>query len=117
MRKVSVLKSISGVMILFALISCNRTSIEGVWVEPIPGMGNMVQGISLEKGGVALSVNMESLQYETWEKCGDFLILSGKSIGNHQTLSFSDTLIIEDLTPNKLTLKRDNLTLNYQRQK
>lgn len=96
--------------------ACTETSIEGKWVEPVPGMENQVQGINLEKGDKASSINMATLQYETWEKKGDKLILSGKSIGNSQTISFSDTLTIESLTNDKLNLKKGDLTINYQKQ-
>lgn len=75
-----------------------------------------MQGINLEKGGKASSVNMATLQYEKWEKQGDKLILSGKSIGNHETVSFTDTLTIEKLTESGLTLKKGSLTINYQKQ-
>ena len=75
-----------------------------------------MQGVNLEKGGKASSINMATLQYEKWEKKGNMLILSGKSIGNHETVSFTDTLTIEELTENKLTLKKGSLTINYQKQ-
>ena len=79
------------------LPACNGASIEGAWVEPVPGMENMQQGFVLEPDGTASSINMATLQYESWKKEGDVLILAGKSIGNHQTIAFSDTLVIKDL--------------------
>ena len=79
-------------------------------------METQMQGVNLEKGGKASSINMATLQYEKWEKKGNMLILSGKSIGNHETISFTDTLTIEELTENKLTLKKGSLTINYQKQ-
>lgn len=82
----------------------------------VPGMETQMQGVNLEKGGKASSINMATLQYEKWEKKGNMLILSGKSIGNHETISFTDTLTIEELTENKLTLKKGSLTINYQKQ-
>lgn len=98
------------------LTACGGNSIEGKWVEPIPGMESQVQGINLEEGGKASSINMATLQYENWSKNGDMLILSGKSIGNHETISFSDTLIIEKLTKDELTLKKGSLTIHYKKQ-
>lgn len=80
------------------LPACNGASIEGAWVEPVPGMENMQQGFVLEPDGTASSINMATLQYESWKKEGDVLILAGKSIGNHQTIAFSDTLVIKDLS-------------------
>ncbi len=81
----------------------------------MPGMENQMQGVNLEKGGKASSINMATLQYESWEKQGDKLILSGKSIGNHETGSFTDTLVIEKLTENELTLKKGSLSINYRK--
>ena len=37
-------------------------------------------------------------RYEAWKKVGNRLLLSGTSIGNHQNISFTDTLTIEKLT-------------------
>ena len=96
--------------------ACSNVQIEGSWIEPVPGMPEMVQGITLENGGKATSINMATLQYESWEKNGDKLVLSGKSIGNHQTISFSDTLQIEELTTENLVLKKGDLVIKYQRQ-
>lgn len=103
-------------MTVIAFTACDGNGIEGKWVEPVPGMENQMQGINLEKGGKASSINMATLQYENWEKDDNRLILSGKSIGNHETSSFSDTLIIEKLTKKELTLKKGSLTINYNRE-
>ncbi len=102
-------------MVAVVCTACSGNSIEGGWVEPVPGMENQMQGVNLEKGGKASSINMATLQYESWEKQGDKLILSGKSIGNHETGSFTDTLVIEKLTENELTLKKGSLSINYRK--
>lgn len=107
------LKNASGVMAAVLLMACSGAGIEGSWVEPVPGMEHMLQGIKIESGGKASSINMATLQYETWENKGDKLILTGKSIGNHQTLSFTDTLIIEKLTRDSLVLSKGNYVLRY----
>ena len=112
----AIFKSVCGLTIAIAFAACGGKGIEGEWVEPIPGMETQMQGVNLEKGGKASSINMATLQYEKWEKKGNMLILSGKSIGNHETISFTDTLTIEELTENKLTLKKGSLTINYQQQ-
>lgn len=112
----AILKTLCGVMAAVTLTACEKNnSIEGTWVEPVPGMEEMVQGFSLEKGGKASSVNMATLQYETWSQSGDKLILTGKSIGNHTTIEFADTLVIEQMTDSTLTLVRDRMTVNYRR--
>ena len=102
-------------MVAVVCTACSGNSIEGGWVEPVHGMENQMQGVNLEKGGKASSINMATLQYESWEKQGDKLILSGKSIGNHETGSFTDTLVIEKLTENELTLKKGSLSINYRK--
>ena len=112
----AIFKSVCGLMTVVAFTACGGNNIEGKWVEPVPGMENQMQGINLEKGGKASSINMATLQYEKWEKKGEMLILFGKSIGNTETISFSDTLSIENLTNDELILKKGSLTINYQRQ-
>ena len=98
------------------LVSCgDLPQMEGTWVEPVPGMENSVQGFKLEEGGKASSVNMATLQYESWKQEGDKLVLSGKSIGNGVTIPFSDTLEIAGLTQDSLFLKRGTLVLRYVR--
>lgn len=106
--------ALAGAAVVFA--ACAKEKIEGTWVQPVPGMENMTQGFVLTGDGKASSVSMATLQYETWQRDGDRLILTGKSIGNGQTIAFSDTLDIVELTADKLTLKRGDLTLEYQRQ-
>lgn len=101
----------------WALLACGESgSLAGKWVQPVPGMPQMEQGFVLEEGGKASSVNMATLAYEKWEKQGDRLILSGKSIGNHQTIVFSDTFDIEKLTPDRLVLQKGLLKLEYARE-
>lgn len=112
----AIFKSVCGLMTVAVFTACSGNNIEGKWVEPVPNMENQMQGINLEKGGKASSINMATLQYEKWEKKGDKLILSGKSIGNHETGSFTDTLTIEKLTESDLTLKKGSLIINYQKQ-
>ena len=112
----NVSKGVFTLFITIVLTACSSVQIEGSWVEPVPGMPEMVQGDTLENGGKATSINMATMQYEFWEKKGDKLVLSGKSIGNHQTISFSDTLQIEELTTENLVLKKGDLVINYQRQ-
>ena len=99
-----------------ALLACGESeSLVGKWVQPVPGMPQMEQGFVLEEGGKASSVNMATLAYEKWEKQNNRLILSGKSIGNHQTIAFSDTFAIEKLTQDSLVLRKGLLRLGYGR--
>ena len=99
------------------LTACeDHKSIVGKWIQPVPGMQNVKQGFELAEGGKASSVNMATLSYERWQQQGSLLILSGRSIGSHQSLSFSDTLDIKNLTEDSLILKRGMLVLRYARE-
>jgi hypothetical protein len=102
---------------ILLLICCSQKEnvIVGSWIQPIPGQSDQEQGIRLDAGGKASSINMHTLLYETWEQQGMKLILTGKSIGNGQTLSFSDTLDIGILGSDTLVLKRGNFEMRYSR--
>lgn len=116
METKAIITKVCGLITATMLTACGGNSIERKWVEPVPGMSYQVQGFNLEEKGKASSINMATLQYEKWSKDGDMLILSGKSIGNHETISFSDTLTIERLTKNELALKKGSQTIHYKRQ-
>ena len=91
----------------------------GLWLPYclwlVVGQVSKDRGWSLfrESGGKASSINMATLQYETWESKDGKLILTGKSIGNHRTLSFTDTLMIEKLTQDSLILSKGDYVLRY----
>lgn len=87
--------------------------LKGVWVQPVNGMPGQVQGVRLKSGGVAESVNMATLVYEGWKKEGNKLILTGKSIGNGQTIDFADTLHIEIMTSDSLVLSDGEYVERY----
>ena len=99
----------------YTLFSCNNATIEGSWVQTISGMPGMQQGFTLETDGSAFSIHMATLKYEKWRKEGNLLFLSGVSIGNHQNISFTDTLTIEKLTQDSLILKKGKLFLRYSK--
>jgi len=99
------------------LTNCNNKKMElvGFWIQPISGQSGQVQGIRFEAEGKASSINMHTLLYETWEQKGEKIILTGNSIGNRQTISFSDTLEIEKLTSDTLILRKGNFSRIYTR--
>lgn len=78
----------------------------GEWIEVMPANPGIVQGMALDSGGKASSIGMATLQYERWKAEDDRLILWGKSIGNGQTIDFSDTLTIVRLTADSLLLDK-----------
>ncbi|MCF2735890.1 hypothetical protein I6E77_21775 [Bacteroides thetaiotaomicron] len=83
----------------------------------LPGLEGQVQGIKMEEGGVASSVNMATLVYESWKQEGTKLILTGKSIGNGQTIEFVDTMDIKRLTADSLVLDNQGMEIRYAKQK
>lgn len=100
-----------------ALAACGKNAnLAGEWIQPVPGMPQMTQGFTLKEDGSASSVNMATLKYESWKEENGKLILSGKSIGNHQTLDFTDTFAIEKLTEDSLIIKQGSLEMTYTRQ-
>lgn len=102
---------------LVLMVSWQKNSIEGSWVQPIPGMENEMQGIKLEKGGKASSINMHTLLYASWKKEGDKLVLEGESIGNGQTVKFQDEYTILKLNDRELILGAGDAEFNYSRRK
>lgn len=92
------------------LASCgnsnNNTDLTGNWIEVMPVNRNIVQGVTLDADGKANSIGMATLQYEKWKAVDGKLILWGKSIGNGQTIDFSDTLTIVRATADSLLLDK-----------
>lgn len=89
----------------------------GTWVKNVPNMPNLKQGFVLKEDGSASSVNMATLQYNSWQQNGNELILSGKSIGNHQTIDFINHYKIQKLTKDTLVLQSGSQTYTYKKQK
>lgn len=79
----------------------------GKWTQPIPGQEGKFEGIELKADGIAESINMATLQLEKWSKDSTTLILTGKSIGNGQTIDFTDTYTIAQGDKNSLILIKD----------
>lgn len=78
--------------------------LEGYWIEVMPVNQSVTQGIRLDADGCAASIGMHTLRYSAWERRGERLLLTGESIGNGQTIRFTDTLDIVRLSPDSLTL-------------
>lgn len=111
------MKKVFALLSALVLFACGGEDIAGTWTQPVPGMESMVQGFVLNPDGTAVSVNMATLQYETWRRDGDALVMTGKSIGNGQTIEFTETFEIESLVDNTLVLKSDENIFTYTRVK
>ena len=90
-------------------------TITGEWTKPIVGQADSREGFKLNEDGTAASINMATLQYSTWKRKGDTLLLSGKSIGNGQTIDFTDMLTITELAADSMTLTRGSLSITYHK--
>lgn len=100
------------------LAACGGPSLEGNWVQPVPGLEGQTQGISLQTGGAASSLNMATLLYESWSISGNTLTLTGTSVGNGQTIEFTQTYTFSMPDENTLILTGENGgTQSFTRQK
>ena len=109
----------------FFISACHKTQTSepdnlliGKWIEVMPVNKNITQGISLKENGQASSIGMATLKYETWQIKDGKITLTGKSIGNHQTIDFTDTLDIIEISPDRLILQKyGTYQIHYTRQK
>ena len=78
----------------------------GNWTMPDPIDPEGVMGVEIRIEGVAQSINMATLVYTSWELQGeaDKILLKGESIGNGQTIGFTETGVIAKDAEGKYTL-------------
>ena len=110
--KKSMLTTFAAGLLLMACTS-EETPLTGSWVQAVPGMPDLVQGFTLEQDGHAESIGMATLQYNGWEVKDGVLILKGKSIGNHQTIDFTEEYKIASVDENKLILKNGDYVREF----
>ena len=89
-------------------ISADRTYAEAVgrWTVPDPSIAAKVMGVELQTEGRAQSINMATLIYTGWELQGEAgkILLKGQSIGNGQTIGFTETGVISKDAAGRYTL-------------
>ncbi len=108
-------KGIGIAVLVLLLAGCDNPSIIGEWIQPVPGLENQFQGINIKEGGDASSINMRTLVYKSWRHNGDTLTLNGESIGNGQTIGFSEKYEVEKLSRRILILKNGEEELKFRR--
>lgn len=108
------------IFLAFFLGSCgslendNAGLFVGNWLEETPNR-HFVQGISLKADGTAASIGMATLKYEKWKLNGNKLILSGQSLGNGQTIDFSEKWQIIEINPHIMKIEKSNgHKINYR---
>ena len=110
------MKKILSISFAALLAACGDAEITGTWTQLVPNMPTMTQGFVLNTDGSAQSVNMATLQYDTWSRDGDTLTMTGQSIGNGQTIEFTQEYTIESLDNDTLVLRDGDITYTYTRQ-
>lgn len=100
---------------LFWLAACKPDKLVGVWVQPVDGQAGEEQGFVLNNDGSAASVNMHTLLYDSWKRKGQVLVLSGKSVGNGQTIDFVEEYEIRHADENVLELRMGDYVTRYTR--
>lgn len=80
--------------------------IQGTWLEPNPIDPKEMQGFTLNQNGTAISVNMATLVFKSWNLENRTLTLQYESIGNKQTFEGTDTLDIAKINADSLILKQ-----------
>ncbi len=103
---------LSGVTSATKISTC-RTYSEAVgrWIMEDPLDTSDVMGVELQVGGVAQSINMATLLYTSWELTEESgtIILSGQSVGNGQTIGFSEKAVIAKDADERWTLTVGNM--------
>ena len=103
---------ISAFALSFFMISCTSPLV-GTWIQPETSF-TQEQGFVLYKDGTAEDINVDYVQYESWEKQGDYLIINGKNVGSMKK-DFSDTLKIEKVDDEELVLSQSGETVTFKR--
>ena len=98
-----------GVIVASCSARYSDESFVGKWIEVMPANPQITQGITIEADGNARSIGMQTLKYEGWKYDGKNLILTGKSIGNGQTIAFTDTLEVVRLDQDTMSLGKHGM--------
>ncbi len=93
----------------------NYNFLAGSWLQTYP-VSDVEQGFRLLTDGSAESINMATLVYTGWSVDGDKLTLSGKSIGNGQTIDFTETWTIEKVNELVLNICQGKMRMSYKRE-
>lgn len=87
----------------------------GRWTMPDPIDPEGVMGVEIEVEGAAQSINMATLVYSSWELQGEAgkILPKGQSIGNGQTIDFTQTGVIAKDAEGKYTLSVEGTDTVY----
>ena len=99
-----------------ATMIINKSALNGNWVMPNPVDGSSYQGISIQKGGTAESIDQSNIMYKSWRLFnGRLLIVASRDDGpgKDETLEFK----ILRLTTDSLFLSDGEDIYEYGRQR
>lgn len=87
----------------------------GSWTVPDPIAPDSAMGFELRTEGHARSIRMATLCYHGWSLTGERgkILLTGESIGNGQTIPFTETGLIARGADGRLTLVIEGSSLRY----
>lgn len=88
------------------------------WTTPDPLDPEVVMGIEIEVEGVARSIRMATLEYTAWELQDEAgrILLKGRSIGNGQSVDFTQTGILAKDAEGRYTLSIEGTDLVLTRE-
>lgn len=91
----------------------------GTWTMPDPINPEGVMGVEIMVEGEAKSVNMATLVYASWELQGEAgkILLKGQSLGNGQTIDFTETGVIARNAEGDYTLTIEGTDTVYTKAK
>ena len=91
----------------------------GKWTMPNPIAPEGVMGVEIMVEGAARSINMATLVYTSWELQGeaDKILLKGQSLGNGQTIDFTQTGMIAKTADGNYTLTIEGTGTVYTKAK
>lgn len=111
---------IASAMTILVIVSCDSSSTKkaseeipskdnsreliGKWVQPIPGQESQLQGFKLKTDNSAESINTNTMKYEKWKLSKDTLFLYGHTKGVAEQSSFTDTLLIKNISDSELVI-------------
>ena len=104
-----------GAAVLTACSSLPDDAVVGTWLTDSGLESVGPQGIILNRMGRAGSVNMATLEYQSYSLNGNILTLRGISHGNGQDIPFEESWTVVEAGTDTLTLRKDGFTETFHR--
>lgn len=89
-----------------------RRDIIGAWTTTA---GGVKQGFHCGTSGIAASIRIDTLQYDSWTLHGKTLILKGTLFSKRKVTDIADTLHIKKINSKELVIEKDGRTIKYHK--